>query len=173
MPTAESATAKMAAVVMAWRSTWRAPTLSLAPMRCATCTEKPVMKAKLNPPKSQMVVDTNPTDAASLAPRRPSIEASMYCIRNDESWASMAGALSLAVSVSCWRSVIGLPSRISESRASLEFCSIVLFIVCKVTKETVYRANHRRGKFFAQPKVVVKKSGRDQRIALFHVKTND
>ena len=43
------------------RITLRAPLLSPAPTRCATCTENPAAKAEESPPKSQMVVETSPT----------------------------------------------------------------------------------------------------------------
>ena len=44
--------------------TLRAPLLSPAPTRCATCTENPAAKAEESPPKSQMVVETSPTAEA-------------------------------------------------------------------------------------------------------------
>ena len=75
----------------ACRSTARAPLKSLAPMRCATCTEKPLVAAMPKPPMSHMQVDTRPMDAPAAAPRWPTIEVSMYCIITDDSCARMAG----------------------------------------------------------------------------------
>ena len=66
-----------------------------------------------------MVVDTNPTEAACIAPKRPNIEASIYCIKIDESCAMMAGALSMAVSSNCCRIVMGDWLRMSASKSSL------------------------------------------------------
>ena len=48
----------------------RAQSQSSAPIRWATCTEKPVDAAAQSPQKSHVVVDTNPIEAEAFAPRR-------------------------------------------------------------------------------------------------------
>ena len=51
------------------RSTLRAASKSLAPMKWATCTENPILAAEANPPMSQPVVSTNPMAAEAFAPK--------------------------------------------------------------------------------------------------------
>ena len=96
-----------------------APRMSPAPIRCATCTEKPVAAATHNPQKSHVVVETKPIAADSSAPRLPTIAASIYCMTMEESCAIIAGTLNCTVRRNCWDRVIGLPSRIMARRASL------------------------------------------------------
>lgn len=97
-----------------------------APMRWATCTEKPEAAATHSPQKSQVVVDTNPMAAAS-APRLPTIAASMYCMMMYETWVTTAGMLSRAVSSNCCPGVMGLPSLMRESKPLVLSC-FCLFI---------------------------------------------
>jgi hypothetical protein len=49
-----------------------------------------------SPPNSHIVVETIPIDADALAPRLPTIDASIYCIIIMDSWARMAGKLNWA-----------------------------------------------------------------------------
>ena len=91
IPRTAMAPLKARALTSACRSTSRAVLKSLAPIRCATCTEKPLPQAPQNPISSHMHVDTRPMDAPAAAPRCPTIDVSMYCISTEESWAMMAG----------------------------------------------------------------------------------
>ena len=75
----------------ACRRTSRAPLKSLPPIRCATCTEKPLVTAIPNPPISHRHVLTRPIDAPAAGPRCPTMEVSMYCIITEDSCARMAG----------------------------------------------------------------------------------
>ena len=59
------------------RITARAFSKSLAPMKCAACTEKPIPPAATNEPKSQVAGSTKPIEAEAAAPNEPTIEASM------------------------------------------------------------------------------------------------
>ena len=68
---------KKMTLVNPWRSTLRAPAKSFDPIRWATCTENPCDVAIANPPKIQVVVETRPIEAEGLAPRLPTIDASM------------------------------------------------------------------------------------------------
>ena len=77
------------------RNTRCAPSQSPAPMRWATCTEKPEAAALSSPPKSHVVVDTKPIAAEASAPRLPTIDASIYCITIDDNCATTAGTLSI------------------------------------------------------------------------------
>lgn len=95
------------------RSTLRAPSSSRAPTQCATCTEYPEVIAEHMPQNSQRLVDTNPMDAESSAPSRPTIEASIYCIAMLDSWASIAGRDNDTVRLSRCRHDRLFPSRIS------------------------------------------------------------
>ena len=96
-----------------------ADSLSLAPRRCATCTENPVAAALHVPQKSHVVVDTNPMEAAASAPSRPTMAASMYCMAMAEICATMLGMLNSTVRRNCCRKVIGCPLRMSSSRLFL------------------------------------------------------
>ena len=95
-----------------WRSTRRAASKSLAPMKWATCTENPSEAAWASPPMSHPVVSTSPMDAEALAPRCPTIEASMKNITVAEICARMEGILRLTISQSFSLWVIVRPSRI-------------------------------------------------------------
>lgn len=96
-PIAASITLKHKAMSSDWRSTARAPLTFLAPNRCATCTANPAETAEHSPMNSQVVVDTSPMDAEALAPRLPTMAASMYCMVIDEICAMMEGRLNCAV----------------------------------------------------------------------------
>ena len=82
---------------MPWRARFRAVFSSRAPICCATKTMKPVVKAKESPPSSQVLDATSPIAALSIGPSRPTIDASMYCMNTDESWARIVGQLSVKV----------------------------------------------------------------------------
>ena len=108
----EMASAQMRQQTSDCRSTRRAASKSLAPMKCATCTEKPIFAAEASPPISHPVVSTSPMEAEALAPRCPTIEASMKNITVAEICARMEGILRLTMSQSFSRWVIVRPSRI-------------------------------------------------------------
>ena len=74
-------------------------------MRWATCTEKPVAAAEHSPPSSQVVLATRPMAAEALAPRLPTMVASIYCMAVEESCASTAGMLRRTTAPSWPRSV--------------------------------------------------------------------
>lgn len=101
----------------ACRSTERARNMSPAPMAWATWTEKPVATAEQVPPKSHVVVDTKPMEAAAPAPKLPTIAASIYCMTMEDNCAMMAGMLNFHVKLNCWPNVMGWPLRISASRS--------------------------------------------------------
>ena len=103
----------------AWRKMARARSGSLAPMACATWTEKPVAAAEHNPENSHVEVDTSPMEAEASAPRLPTMDASIYCMAMEENCAKMAGTLSNTVRCSCCRSVMGRFSRIRSRRLSV------------------------------------------------------
>ena len=67
--TLEMSSAQMKQQTNDWRNTRRAASKSLAPMKCATCTENPILAAAASPPNSQPEDSTNPIDAEALAPR--------------------------------------------------------------------------------------------------------
>lgn len=62
-------------------------------MQCATWTAKPVEAALHKPLNSQVVVETRPIEAEALAPRLPTIAASIYCITMEDNCATIAGIL--------------------------------------------------------------------------------
>ncbi len=104
---------------MDWRRTFLAPVKSPAPIRCATCTEKPVAAAAHSPQNNHVVVDTSPIEAEAFAPKLPTIDASTYCMAIEDNCAIIAGTLRYAVNSNCCFSVIFLPSpneRIKGSR---------------------------------------------------------
>lgn len=103
-------------------NTRRALTKSPAPIRWATWTENPVDAALITPQNSQVVVDTNPIEADALAPRLPTMDASIYCMAMDDNCAIIAGKLNNAVSLSCCLRLMLLPSRIIASKASVLLC---------------------------------------------------
>ena len=82
------------------RSTLRAATMSLAPIKWATCTEKPMFAADPNPPISHPVVSTSPIAAEAFAPRCPTIDASMKNITVADICAKIDGILKLTMSQS-------------------------------------------------------------------------
>ena len=98
--------------------TLRAPLLSPAPMRCATCTENPAANAPVSPPYSQMVVETSPTAEALIVLRCPSIAASIICMAMIEKCAMMAGMAKSTVRRSFCRSVISLPASLTRAKSS-------------------------------------------------------
>ena len=81
----------------------------------AAFDEKAVAAAAHTPLKSQVVVDTRPMDAEASAPRLPTIEASMYSMTIEESWASIDGTLNRTINSSRCLQLIGLPERIDSS----------------------------------------------------------
>ena len=48
------------------------------------------------PQNNHRLLETRPTEAELSAPRRPTIDASIYCIKMLDNWASMAGSDILA-----------------------------------------------------------------------------
>ena len=74
----------------ACRSTSLASSSRFAPIRWATWTEKPVAREMHMPPSSQVEVDTRPMEAEALAPRLPTMAASMYCMAMELICARMA-----------------------------------------------------------------------------------
>ena len=115
-PAATSSRLNIIDMVTDWRRTSRAATASFAPRRCDTCTKNPVAQAYMSPAKSHVVVDTSPIDAEASAPRLPTIEASMNCIRMEDSCEMTAGILNCTVSLNCCIKVIGRPSCTSLRR---------------------------------------------------------
>ena len=95
-----------------WRNTRRAALKSLAPMKCATCTENPMLAADARPPSSHVVVSTRPMAAEARAPRCPTIEASMKNITVAEICARILGMERLTMRRSFSPCVIVFPSRI-------------------------------------------------------------
>ena len=93
------------------RSTLLAASMSLAPMKCATCTENPSDAAWASPPMSHPVVSTSPMAAEAFAPRWPTIEASMKNMTVADICARMEGILRLTMSHSFSLWLIGRPSR--------------------------------------------------------------
>ena len=91
MPMSAMHPLKTGALTSPCRSTSRAALKLLAPIRCATWTEKPLPQAPQNPPSSHMQVDTRPMDAPAAAPRWPTMDVSIYCISTEDSCAMMAG----------------------------------------------------------------------------------
>ena len=91
IPTRAMHPLKTRALTRACRSTSRADLKSLAPIRWATWTEKPLPQAPQKPPRSHAQVDTRPMDAPAAAPRCPTMDVSIYCISTMDSWAIMAG----------------------------------------------------------------------------------
>lgn len=57
--------------------TARARVKSLAPIKWAACTLKPIETEPTSDPKSQVAGSTRPMEAEASAPRLPTIEASM------------------------------------------------------------------------------------------------
>jgi hypothetical protein len=80
-------------------------------MAWATCTEKPMEHADVRPAKSHDADSTSPMDAEALAPRCPTIDASMKNMTVADSWARIDGILRLTISLSFSPCVISRPSR--------------------------------------------------------------
>lgn len=91
----------------ACRSTSLASSSRFAPIRWATWTEKPVAREMHMPPSSQVEVDTRPMEAEALAPRLPTMAASMYCMAMELICARMAGTLSVSTCTNCSLQVSG------------------------------------------------------------------
>ena len=100
---------------------------SPAPTAWAICTVNPVVTAMHSPPNSHVVDETSPMAPDAFAPRRPTMDASMYCMTMDEIWARIAGMLSLTVSPICWDAVMDFPDIMSFSKFSLLLIYISFF----------------------------------------------
>ena len=87
--------------MMDWQNTARPFSRSPAPENCATCTENPVTAAVHHPPSSHVELETKPMEAEALAPRLPTMAASMYCIMVVLSCARTAGTLKLTTICNC------------------------------------------------------------------------
>lgn len=92
---------------------------------------------------SHVALAIRPTDALGLAPKLPSIEASIYCMSIDESCAKIAGRDNWAVSASCCLVVKLSPSRIRESSfwvfgSNFKIRSVS---VCEVLKNIAFSAH--------------------------------
>ena len=104
-----------------WRTTSRARVRSLAPMKWAVCTEKPIEAAPASPPKSQMALSTKPMAAGASAPRLPTIAWSMKNIITLVICANIEGILNKYIKLSFSAFVIASPLRILPSSMSLFF----------------------------------------------------
>lgn len=135
----------MRLAIIPCRKTLRAPSLSLAPTRCATCTEYPEVIAAHMPQKSHRLVDTSPIDAESSAPRRPTIDASIYCIAMLDNCASIAGSESVAVRWSRCRHDRGLPSRMNRMSV-FKFKKLLIFCQAFNALMILSNASLRRGR---------------------------
>ncbi len=105
----------------AWRNTCLALEKSLAPMKWATCTEKPTDTAERMEPISHVVVSIRPMLADCAAPRCPTMAASMKNIITVVIWASIDGMLKSMMRLIFSRLVISSPLRILASKMSLFF----------------------------------------------------
>ena len=117
----------------AWRNTWRALTKSLAPMKWATWTEKPVDTAPITLPMSQVVDSMSPMLAEAAAPRCPTMAASMKNMSTVVICARMDGTLRSTINLSFSCMVIVLPMRIFSSNISLRFAIPYYIYGCKGT----------------------------------------
>ena len=97
-------------------------------MRWATITEKPTISAWHKPLKSQVLEATRPMDAEASLPRRPTMEASIYCMAMEESWARMAGTLNCSVNRICSGSDNESPARKTASRSFFGMVSPSLLV---------------------------------------------
>ena len=102
-----------------------APSSSLAPTLWATPTVKPMPMEVHKPPTSQVVVDTTPMAADALAPKLPTMEASIYSIIIVEIWAIMAGKLRANTSL-IFSSSFKLTPFLTSAKRSL------LFVFCVI-----------------------------------------
>ena len=100
-------------------NTCRAFTKSLAPMKWATCTEKPIDAAAVTLLTNQVVLSTKPIDADGLVPKCPTIDASMKNISTVVIWARIDGILNCTIKLSFSPFVMTLPSRMLASSASV------------------------------------------------------
>ena len=123
-PTTISIILKISVIVIDCLNTALALDMSFAPRKWETITKKPVAQAVVSPPNSHVVVETMPIDAEASAPRLPTMEASMNCIKIDDNWEMMAGILNCTVSMSCCPSDIGCPS--CTSFKSLYDCLLLI-----------------------------------------------
>ena len=103
----------------ACRYTWRALGKSLAPIKCATCTEKPVEAAINTLPNNQIVGSMRPILAEAAVPRCPTMLASMKNIITVVSCANIDGILKLTMSRSFSPRVMGNPLRMLANNLSL------------------------------------------------------
>ena len=97
----------------------------------ATCTENPCARAMQNPPHSQVEVDTRPMEAASAAPRLPTMEASINCSSTEASCARMAGPLRRSVRDTRSDRDRAAPLRILPRRISFLLIHRPLFFYCR------------------------------------------
>ena len=72
-----------------------------APTLWAICTLYPTAAAIISPPNIQVLLDTSPIDADALEFKCPTIDASIYSIIIDESWAKIAGKLKFKIIQIC------------------------------------------------------------------------
>ena len=112
-----------------WRNTWRALPKSLAPMKWATCTEKPVAKALSRLPISQVVDSMSPMLAEASAPKCPTIEASIKNIMTVEICASMEGILKPTMRFSFSPRCMERPARIDSIRYSVFLLYNIMFVL--------------------------------------------
>ena len=111
-PTAPRIAPVATATVMPCLRSFRAVGYDFAPISCEASTEYPVIPADPRPQKSQIVLDTIPTAAASTAPRLPTMAASMYCIKTFANCARIAGIESRITRASSSARVKDSPDRI-------------------------------------------------------------
>ena len=104
-PSSASSAASVRAAASPCRTTVRASVSSPAPMRCATCTEKPADTAVVTPPNSHVLEATRPMAAEASAPSAPTMAESIYCMAIVVICVRMAGRLSCQTSRSCGASV--------------------------------------------------------------------
>lgn len=101
VPIKASASPRTDAIKRDWQNTARPFSLCPAPTNWATCTEKPVPAAMHSPLSNQVELEIRPMDAEALAPKLPTIVASIYCMIVVLSWARTAGMLSPITICSC------------------------------------------------------------------------
>lgn len=141
-------------------NTCRAFTKSLAPMKWATCTEKPMDAATVTLPNSQVVLSTKPIDADGLVPKCPTIDASMKNISTVVIWARMDGMLNCTIKLSFSPFVITLPSRMLANSASVLVVENISFLYVAKTaqaedKESLL-ALLRRSLSYAKVRIIIR-----------------
>ena len=94
------------AAINPWRTTDWASCRRPAPMSWAIWTEKPAAAETQTPPKSHVVLATRPMAAVALAPREPTMAASIYCMAMPLISARMAGTLRRSTSPICCQRVV-------------------------------------------------------------------